>query len=332
MNLRASARKWIGPCLLKTPAEKIRCIVEEIQPDLVHAMRIPFEGMVTAQAGFSQPLLVSVWGNDFTLHASATPGMRKRTRETLQRCDGLHADCRRDLVLARQWGWRDGAPEIVLPGNGGIKPDIFYPRPDTEKISPGLAAVLDNIPRGTNLVVNPRGFRGYLRNDTFFRSIPLILAQKPETLFLCPAMAGEPQAQMWLDRLNIHNAVRLLPRLSPEEMAQLFSMSHIAVSPSEHDGTPNTLLESMACGAFPIAGDIDSIREWITDGENGLLIDPADPVQLADAVLRALRDFNFRGGVVEKNQAEVTAHAAQPDVFRRAVAFYEQIISRSHVE
>jgi len=332
MNVRAAARKWIGPWLLDKPAAQIRRIVEDIQPDLVHAMRIPFEGMVAAQAGFNAPLLVSVWGNDFTLHASAAPGMRLRTRETLQRCDGLHADCRRDLELAREWGWRPGRPEIVLPGNGGIRQEIFHRRSPEETLSPTLAAALEGIPDGSQLVVNPRGFRGYVRSDTFFRSIPLVLARKPDAHFLCPTMAGEPQAEMWLERLGIRRAVRLLPRLAPDEMAQLFSRAHVAVSPSEHDGTPNTLLESMACGAFPVAGDLDSIREWIADGENGLLIDPSDPDKLAAAVLRALDDEPLRTAAAMKNEAEIATRASQPDVLRRATLFYREIMNRSHVE
>jgi hypothetical protein len=44
------------------------------------------------------------------------------------------------------------------------------------------------------------------------------------------------------------------------------------VSPAIHDGTPNSLLEGMACGCFPVAGDLESIREWITHGQNGLLV------------------------------------------------------------
>jgi len=332
MNLRAAARKRIGPYLLDKPAAQIRRIVDEIQPDLVHAMRIPFEGMVAARADFAQPLVVSVWGNDFTLHAPVSPGMGRRTRETLRRCDGLHADCSRDLALARRWGWPGDKPEIVLPGNGGICPDVFHPRDANEPLSPRLAAVFETIPAGAKLVVNPRGFRGYVRSDTFFRAVPLIQARAPETLFLCPAMAGEPRAQQWLDRLGIHDAVRLLPRLEPEEMAQLFSRAMVAVSPSEHDGTPNTLLESMACGAFPVAGGLDSIREWITDGDNGLLIDPAEPVQLADAVLRALCEDDFRARAAARNQNEIAARASQPDVLRRAAVFYENLIERSHVE
>lgn len=54
-------------------------------------------------------------------------------------------------------------------------------------------------------------------------------------------------------------------------MAELFRLSSVAVSPSLHDGTPNTLLEAMDCGCIIVTGDIESVREWINDGENGSL-------------------------------------------------------------
>ena len=69
-------------------------MIERIQPDIVHAMRIPFEGMIasTAMQAINKrnsyfcrpPLLISVWGNDFTLHANATPSMARYTRLALQ--------------------------------------------------------------------------------------------------------------------------------------------------------------------------------------------------------------------------------------------------------
>ena len=73
------------------------------------------------------PLLISVWGNDFTLHAKSTRVMDRYTRQTLQICDGLHTDCMRDLNLAIEYGFPSNKPKIVLPGGGGVKLDIFYP-------------------------------------------------------------------------------------------------------------------------------------------------------------------------------------------------------------
>ena len=73
--------------------------------------------------------------------------------------------------------------------------------------------------------------------------------------------------------IEYQHAVELLPPLSHAQMAEVFRRAQIVASPSIHDGTPNTLLEGIACGCFPVAGDLESIREWITPNENGLLFD-----------------------------------------------------------
>ena len=143
-------------------------------------------------------------------------------------------------------------------------------------------------------MINPRGLRSYVRNDTFFAAIPLVLEQNPSVRFICPVMQGESQPENWVRQYGIEVNVELLPRQTPQQMADLYRSALICVSPSEHDGTPNTLLEAMACGCFPVAGNIESVREWITDNENGLLVDPADPKALASAILEGIDNQNLR--------------------------------------
>ena len=93
----------------------------------------------------------------------------------------------------------------------------------------------------------------------------------PKRAFCAPPCRGEPEAENWVQQLGIADAVDLMPKVSRAEMADLYRQARVAASPSEHDGTPNTLLEAMACGCFPVAGDIASLREWIEDGKNGLI-------------------------------------------------------------
>jgi hypothetical protein len=84
-GLRTRIRQWFGPFSLSKAAAELAEIHREIQPDLVHAMRIPYEGMLAAVADLPTPLIISVWGNDFTLHAPSTPLTRRYTRLALQR-------------------------------------------------------------------------------------------------------------------------------------------------------------------------------------------------------------------------------------------------------
>jgi glycosyltransferase involved in cell wall biosynthesis len=304
----------------------VRQLIQRVEPDLIHAMRIPFEGMLAAAANPPASLIISVWGNDFTLHAKKTPVMGYLTRRALLRADALHLDCERDRRLAHGRGFSTNKPTFISPGAGGVRPEIFHPgEPNLSDMGEQVVNELQAIPPESMVVVNPRGFRAYVRNDTFFHAIPMILAEMPDVRFLCPAMDGESQAIDWVDQLNISHAVRLLPKLRPKELAAVFQRSQVTVSPTEHDGTPNSLLEGMACGSFPIAGDLESIREWIEEGVNGLLIDPGDPAALASAVVQALSNANLREVVSERNQQLIRSRAMYPNTMAEAESFYRQV-------
>ena len=327
LRLRLAARHWLGPLTVGAAADGLRTIIHRVRPDLVHAMRIPFEGMAAAQASGGQPLVVSTWGNDFTLHAPASPAMSILTRRAVAAASGLHTDCRRDLGLASRWGFRNDRPSIVLPGNGGVQREVFFAEGNTAApIPPRLSAALADVPATAPMVVNPRGFRAYVRNDTFFRAIPRVLERIPGVIFACPAMAGDAQAERWIRQLRTGNSIWLLPPLDAAEMAALFRRAQVSVSPSTHDGTPNTLLEAMACGCFPIAGDLESVREWLVRGETGLIIDPADDEGLAWAILRALEDGGLRQTAARRNVEVIRQRADYLACMRQAEAFYRQVV------
>jgi glycosyltransferase involved in cell wall biosynthesis len=139
-------------------------------------------------------------------------------------------------------------------------------------------------------------------------------------------MAGEPQALQWIQELHIGQAVELLPPLSHTEMAEVFRRAQIVASPSVHDGTPNSLLEGIACGCFPLAGDLESIREWITPHQNGLLFDSTEPGSIAEAILTAIENKNLQETAAGLNQDIIAARAEYRQNMQRAETFYDEIL------
>jgi glycosyltransferase involved in cell wall biosynthesis len=265
------------------------------------------------------PLVVSIWGNDLTLHARGSLLMASRTRRTLRRAQGLMADAGRDLRLGKEWGF--SGPTLEVPGAGGIRLDelraalsapIRFPQP---------------LPDGVPLVVNPRGSRpGSLRNDVFFQAIPRVLAKVPQACFVCPPLAGDAEAVHWVETLGIAGQVQLWPRLEQAQLWALLGRAQIYVSPSVHDGTPNSLLEAMACGCFPVVGNIESLREWITPGVNGLLVEAADVQSVADGMIAALCDPELRFRAANENARLVAERADYGRCMPQARAFYEELI------
>ena len=280
--LAQTIRHWLGPWTLELKKNRLEQIIAGEKPEILHAMRIPYEGMLAGCVDSKIPLVISTWGNDFTLHAPSTRRMGTLTRRALTRASALISDTQVDVKRATEWGFSSDNLTLVVPGNGGINlPEMREACKGVIKVQPFR-------------VINPRGLRSYVRSDTFFKAIPLVLKEMPDVQFSCTSMKDQQEAENWVRLLGIEANVNLLPLLTQEEIWREFARSQVSVSASTHDGTPNTLLEAMALGCLPICGDLPSIREWITPGENGLLIDPGDPQELAASILQVLKSAEFR--------------------------------------
>ncbi len=313
-------RYYLGPLTLPRYARPYQNLLRTIQPDLVHALRIPFEGMLGSYTPHDVPFVAATWGNDLTLHARGSHLMGHFTQRCLTRADGLTSDTHRDVRLSHDWGLASDAPTLVVPGSGGLDLAAIQQ-------APLFKDAAFELPQKGLRVVNPRGLRpGSVHQDVFFAAIPRVLADRPDTLFICPGLAGKKQAQNWISQLGISGQTRLLPKLSQTELWGLFKTSQLFVSPSSHDGTPNTLLEAMACGCFPIAGDIESLREWIPSGENGLLVNPRDPEALAEAILHVLDKPALRQQASQLNLDTIRNRAAQNATRPQIDHFYQQFL------
>jgi len=316
-----AGRYLLGPYSVQYYSGKYRSLVKSIGPDLVHALRIPYEGLLARFTPNDIPLAVSIWGNDLTLHANHSRLMRQATRETLQRANGLHTDTQRDMRLAHEWGFPPSGVELIVPGNGGIDLELL-----DRSLEPLPAEVEALIPADHDLIINPRGLRTYTRTDTFFKSIPLILQKQPKTAILCASMAGEPEAKRWANVIHADQRVVLLPPLTQAQLWSLFRRCPVSISVTTHDGTPNTLLEAMACGSFPVAGDIETLHEWISPGENGLLVNPGSPQDLASAVVQALDDVKLRESACRINRTLVEEKADAVTIRPQIDTFYKRLI------
>jgi len=180
------------------------------------------------------------------------------------------------------------------------------------------------------IIVNPRGQRpGSLRQDLFFQAIPEVLRKIPQAIFVCPSLRGDNESERLVDILGIRSNTKLWPRLSQPQLWTLFQKSQIFISPSVHDGTPNSLLETMACGCFPVVGDIESMREWVRPGINGLLMDANDASAIADAIEQAISQPVLRTNAAKYNAALVLERAAYLPNMARVEKFYQDVRSNT---
>jgi glycosyltransferase involved in cell wall biosynthesis len=99
---------------------------------------------------------------------------------------------------------------------------------------------------------------------------------------------------------NLENRVVFCGSVTHSELPRMYAEADVVVVPSiqdrtgDRDGLPNVVLEAMASGRALVATDAGAIASAITDNENGLLVEPCDPVALGHAIRRLAENKELR--------------------------------------
>ena len=78
--------------------------------------------------------------------------------------------------------------------------------------------------------------------------------------------------------------------LAPHEVAAALDEAWVLVLPSRSEGMGRVLVEAFSRGRGVIGARAGSIPDLVADGVSGLLVDPDNPTELADAIVRVLSD------------------------------------------
>jgi glycosyltransferase involved in cell wall biosynthesis len=126
-------------------------------------------------------------------------------------------------------------------------------------------------------------------HPTLLDAWPHVLAEFPTATLL---IIGEGSRREALEAqaagLGIASSVIFTGRR--DDVPAVTKALDVAVLPSYREAQGLTILEAMALSRPVVASNVGGIPEMISDGVTGLLVPPHEPVPLADAVVRLLRD------------------------------------------
>jgi glycosyltransferase involved in cell wall biosynthesis len=131
-----------------------------------------------------------------------------------------------------------------------------------------------------------------------------LLAQRMPDARLVVVGQGPLQAEVDALASELPDSVRLVPWVSPSEVARTLDESTLLTLTSTSEGLGRVILEAFARGRPVIAAKVGGVPDLVEDGRNGLLVPPDDPEALAAALERVLRD---------RPLAERLGHAAATD-------------------
>lgn len=144
--------------------------------------------------------------------------------------------------------------------------------------------------------------------DVLVRAIPKIskALTNDDVLFV---FAGPGDSSRFQNRLiNPHTDSKCLftGPLPKETVVKLMSKSALVVLPTYNDNSPYTILEAMACGIPVVASNVGGIPEIITNGYDGILVNPGSPEALADAIIDLLQDKKLYNQISKREKETIT--------------------------
>jgi glycosyltransferase involved in cell wall biosynthesis len=158
-------------------------------------------------------------------------------------------------------------------------------------------------------------------------AIPAILEQYPTTAF---AIAGEGplrgELEATAERLGISKSVRFLGTRS--DVPALLQIADVFALPSLWEGLPIALLEAMGAGLPVIATRVEGVEEMIVDGENGLLVQPADSESLKTGLMRLLAHLDLRVNLGTAGRALVESSFSLDQMGERYEDLFLRLVER----
>jgi len=296
-------------------------VIQTWQPDIIHSMPLDVGGKLVAQIWDELPQsahpkwVASAWGSDIALGVD-DPQKASYIRYILENCDGFMADCQRDMNLAVEYGLdkKKLAFNSPLPGNGGLDLEYFQDLRAKAKTR--------------DIILLPKAFE----RDHANRSLPVLEALNMLGAELDPyeihLVMTSHAVRVWLKQMpqNFQDRCRIHGVLPQSELFELYGRARVVLALSLSDGTPNVMLEAMAAGALPIMSPIESIKEWITDGENGFLAHALYPDQIAKALQRAITDDALFERAQRVNWEIVQKRVDRQLARGRVIVYYQNVV------
>lgn len=299
---------------------KLGYLLWDLKPDLVHVHWGHYAPAV--KRAWAGPTVVTTYGSDVyrldeqpqAVQADVIDGLRRvdvitcDSRDTQQRIVAL-TERPADHVRVIQWG---------------VDTDLFYRKPPDAALFHSIAG------HDRPVVYSARNFTPLYNLDIVVEAFGRVLRDVPDALLVMKQNTGTPEYRAAIEAqiaaAGLQNAVRIVDSMPYERIPDLYRMASVMVSVPSSDGTPMSLLESMACEVPPVVSDLPSLREWISDGWNGYLVAPRDAGALAGRIRDVLADRDAAKTFGTRNREIVNQRASQHANMAQMERIYRQLV------
>lgn len=234
-------------------------------------------------------IIVSTWGSDLTLYSWADKHITQ-IQSVLSWTDVLTAEKESEQIDARRLGFKGEFLSPVYITLGKSKDEIKESSLTSSRRIVLIKGYQDNPGRALNVLHSLEE----LQDELNAFEIIVYSASDPVRL------------QVDLLRNKYAMNIKVLERITYQEMQSIFSQARISIGLAVSDGLPGVLVEAMAGGAFPIQSANSAAKDLIEHGVGGFIVDPWDLKSVANSIRIALSDDQLvdSARIINKNSLE----------------------------
>lgn len=303
----------------------VRRYLRDTLPDVLHAHQVASAGWLGASSGY-HPFMLTAWGSDLLVGPQRSASHRLLARWVLRKADYVTCVSSSLAQAARALG---ADPDRLEVAPWGVDTDIFHPTSSKkavrERLGLGSGPIVLSL-RAINQIYNPLDIA---------RTIPLVLERIPSVRFIIftynhdPSLLEEFKSIIKINQASY--AVQYIDNLSDDnDIADINRAADVALSIPSSDGTPKSVLESLACGTPLVLSDIPPLHEWVQHEQEGLYVPIGDIKAIRDSIVRLLSD-KILCNTLSKNGLQLIQKRADSKIWmRHAEEIYYQVSNQQN--
>lgn len=306
----------IEPFLKVTASEKLKELIKEIKPDLVHSLEMQSETypLLKVRRDINFKWAFSCWGNDVFFYKDLD-AHKFKINEVIALLDYCFLECERDKKLIKSINNTTKVLGTKFPGGGGYKINKY--KTHSKPLKERKLIIIKGYEHKFGRALSVLKALEFIIDD--IKSIDIYIYSAHKIVIEKIFEFNEKY------NLNIEYSSRY-NQLTHSELLEKFGQAKIAIGNNISDGVPNTLLEAIICGAFPIQSNPGGASEdYIVHNKNGLLIkNPEDSKEIAKQIKKALINDELLKNAFSINQ-EIAKKLDHNLIKKEVLKAYKQI-------
>jgi len=249
--------------------------------DLIHSHFIWSSGYAGARLKeeYGVPLVVTAHGYDIYSLPFKDQEWREKIEYVLNTAD--------QIITVSQSNHRCidklnvSTPVTVIPN--GFRSDLFFPR------DPAECRRALNLPQNKKIILTVGNLLPVKGQKYLIEALHTIRSYREDVLCVIVGV-GELRTALehQIRSLGLEEYVMFAGGKPHNEIPLWMNACDIFVLPSLNEGNPTVMFEAIGCGKPFVGTRVGGVPEVITSDRYGLVVDPADPGDLAEKVLMAL--------------------------------------------